>query len=77
LVTPTRASRGSGYSLLALAHVDVNTRSNALYDRCATGTRVPVVSPTTGKHAGQRAMRLVRGSGSHELLAEPWESMQS
>jgi Bacterial regulatory proteins, luxR family len=57
--------------------VDVSPRSNALYDRYATEPRVREVSPMAGQRAGQRAMRLLNGSGSRRLLAEPRESTQS
>jgi hypothetical protein len=57
--------------------VDVSTRSNALYDRYATEPRVREVSPMAGHRAGQRAMRLLNGSDSRRLLAEPRESIRS
>jgi hypothetical protein len=56
--------------LLLACRVDVSTRSNALYDRCAPETNVRDVSPTANKRAGQRAMRLPKGSDSGRLLAD-------
>jgi hypothetical protein len=47
-----------------LAASMVSTRSNALYDRCATELGVPEVGPMASKRAGQRGMRLLKGSDS-------------
>jgi hypothetical protein len=58
------ADPGSRDSGCSLGRVDVSTRSNALYDRCATEWGVPEVSPMASKRAGQRAMRLLKGSDS-------------
>jgi hypothetical protein len=63
--------------LVARVAGDVNTRSNALYDRCATETRDREVRPMVGKHAGQRATRLLNRSKARRLLAEPLVSTQS
>ena len=41
-----------------------------LYDRCATEMGVQEVSPIASKRAGQRAMRLLKGSGSRRFLAD-------
>jgi hypothetical protein len=48
----------------------VNTRSNALYDRCATERRALEVSPTAGKRAGQKAWRLPNRFDSRPLPAD-------
>jgi hypothetical protein len=58
------ADPGSRYSGCSLGRVDVSTRSNALYDRCATELGVPEVGPMASKRAGQRAMRLLQGCDS-------------
>ena len=50
--------------------VDVSMRSNALYDRCATESGVPKVSPMASKRAGQRAMRPMKEPDSRRLPAD-------
>jgi len=50
--------------------VDVSTRSNALYDRCATEEASGEVRPMASKRAGQRGMRLLEGSDSRRLLVD-------
>ena len=53
---PFRASRGPRPPAAQPGRVAISTRSNALYDRCATETGVREASPMARKPAGKRAI---------------------